>query len=126
MGEFSSGKWVVLITLYFIFMFVVVFGFQTISGGVSVSGDTQAVFYSGDYDNASGMETVNTSVGVFDSTTSGWSNFFAAISFLSGISADDYDFGISSSYLWLVRLIFFYIPFIMLIISVYFAIPFLH
>lgn len=125
MGEFNSGRWAILLSLYFILMFIVVFGFSESMSDVNVSSGAKSVFYSGSDTNISGLSDFNSSQTIYSSGSS-WGSFFSAISFMTGISSDDYEFGLPATWAWMFRLFMFYIPFLMLLTSIYFAIPFIH
>jgi hypothetical protein len=127
MGDFNSGKWIVGLLMYFTVMFLVVY---CVKAGMPDSTTAQNMQYS-DPGYGSTIQ-LNKTIGGVSSTdsvgtsTPGMSNIMGTLSILTGIGSGSYSIGIPAMWAWLFSFIFFYIPFFMLLWSIYMAIPIIH
>jgi len=119
MGDFASGKWLLITTMYFGFLFLVT------ASVVDITGDNSIHNVNNVFAGATGDAGYNTNVSSSSDTTS-YEKVKSTLSVLSGIGENNYDIGFPTAWVWLFNFIIFWIPLSMWLWSIYMAIPFLH
>lgn len=128
MGSFSSGRWIVGLFIYFFLFFTVTYSvinevddtdisFKDPGFGSQVQNESTSdeIDFSG---NSSGIDYSQT-----ESTYSGWK---ATIAVITGINSANVQLGVPSEWQFVFSFFLFWLPFLMLIWSIYMAIPFFH
>ncbi len=123
MGQFDAGKWAVGILVYYLLVFVVMFfvigSIQALGGSASGVAFNDPGF--GSTPNSSALPSSINSSG-----TVSMSVVTSTFSVITGIGSSSIQTGIPSAYEWLFRAIFIYIPLVMLLVAIYFMLPFIH
>ena len=122
MGEFQAGKWIMLLLLYFFTLFVIVN--YTVEASNDYGIDTTARFA----DPGFGRESVNISTPNTASLTdtADMSGIKTSLAVITGINAGNVSIGIPTGFIYMFSFLFFWIEFIMLLWSIYMALPFFH
>ena len=122
MGEFPAGKWIVILSLYFFVFFIIVN--YTISASNHYGLSTSARFN----DPGFGSESINISTPntASASDNADVSNIKASVAVITGINAGDVDIGLPTWVIYIFSFIFFWLPFAMMLIALYFILPFFH
>jgi len=130
MGDFNSGVWIILLSVYFLVFYLIVS--SAISGLNAMEIDNTLRFDDPGFNKvtAPGTDgyTFNGSTTTLDYTrpTSSYSTFKASLSVMTGINSGNVNIGMPSAFRYIISFLFFWIPFFMLIWAVYMAIPFFH
>lgn len=129
MGQFESGKWIIGISIYLFFMFLLVFSsINTAShydlNATGLQADDPGFLSDSTNPENSGAEYRN--VTLDSSTTGNLNTIFDTLGFITGFGATNIDLGVPSGYVWIFSFLFFWIPFFMLAWSIYMALPFAH
>jgi hypothetical protein len=123
MGQIESGKWVVALCIYFFVLFVVVWGCNNFPSSSSTAKFSDPGFGSTTQGNTIFGNVNSTTV---SSSSPGYSDFYATLKVITGINQGSIDLGVPTLWAWIFRFLFVYIPLTLLLIALYFAMPFLH
>jgi len=126
MGEFNAGVWIVSLSLYFVILFLIVNASLNMALEYGIDDDDISAedtgFFSADGTGAGSYQNVTIDSG----STANMNTFFESIKFLTGLGGTSIQLGEPSQFSWIFRFILFYIPLLMLIWSVYMALPIIH
>ena len=122
MGEFQAGKWIILLLLYFFTLFIIVN--YTVQASNNYGIDIDARFA----DPGFGSKNINLSTpdSASAADTASMTGIKTSLAVITGINAEDVSIGIPTGYIYIFAFLFFWIEFIMLLWSLYMAIPFFH
>lgn len=122
MGEFKAGQWIVVLLVYFFLLFLIIS--QVVSAALHYDVETTAQFN----DPGFGSEDINISNPDTASAadTASMSGITASISVITGINAANVKIGIPVGYIYIFSFLFFWLEFVMLLIALFFMLPFFH
>lgn len=124
MGEYKSGPPIFLLSLYFMVFFILVLSMK------SASAEHGTADMSGLRLDDPGFQAMNPENGsIADSVSASdnfnWKNIKDTFSFMLGFGIGS-DLGVPSFIAWAFSFVFFYLPFMILLFSIYMALPFMH
>ena len=128
MGEFSAGKWIIGLFIYFFVFYIITLSivntvddsgvhFADPGFGSSIQNETAIddMTFGG---NETGIDYSNTEV-----SYTGWK---ATLSIMTGINSNNISIGVPAQWQFIFSFFLFWLPFMMLIWAIYMAIPFFH
>ena len=131
MGEFSAGKWLIGLTIYFVTLFLIVFNVVAGSDGLTTANNniTNIDANFGQYQANNLNVTSGESIQFIDNTASGdmgHSDIKKTLSIITGINSSKFNIGINPAFMWIFIIFFFWIEFFAFLWAVYMALPLLH
>lgn len=129
MGDFKAGTWIISLAVYFFFLFLIVTAI--INASITLGFDTAGInvdepSFLSDDTNPDGRGLNYRNATIDSGTTANMGSIFDSLGFLTGFGAHSVDYGIPSGWVYVFALILFWIPFFMLLWSIYMALPFMH
>lgn len=129
MGQFSAGRWIVGLSIYFAVFYLICF---SIAGAVNAtSGENAGVTFNdpgfgsnpptGTINNPGNVTSID-----YDTSGDSYSSGVSAWGIMTGINAENTSVGNLGGWSWVFSIFFFWIPGIMYLWCIYMALPFLH
>ena len=123
MGQFNAGTWIVGLLIYFTLFFTIVY---CVAAAVPTSGVSYSdPGYGASPSQSTSITDINSS-GSVSTSTPGMSNVMTTLSIITGVGSGSYQIGMPGGWDWLFSFFMFYLPFFMLLWSIYMALPIIH
>ena len=122
MVSFDSGRWIVLLGVYFFSFFLIVFGIINANAEIGFTDSDISV------DNTFIAHTASfndTGESLADNPEGGFSQVTSSLAVMTGINAESVDIGFPSWAQFIFSFFLFWIPLVMLVWAIYTAIPFI-